>query len=392
MKRHFLLVIISSAIYSGACAQNYAQKDKGLVVYKLGTDTTVTQYFEFDNRKFQTTIIFYSGSVTKYEADGELDETGDLKQVFSKILTLDSSGKWTLTSEGTNVFTGDSSVYTARRNGKEIGRRAVAGKGIVSNAADAASVFVFPYMGFFAPVKIGDTLFHCQFTFGECRKYQVARLAKNELKVGSNVMGKLKLVVDDHGRMQGGDAVGSSVNWIASVERQKKDYREYLDLMAKRRWATGTLAPRTFRDTARLVSANKKIEVDYWRPYRRNREIFGAVVPWNRVWRTGANNATQIRTDADLDFNGNKLPAGKYSIWTYPTENGWQLIINKKADIWGTEYDSTANFFHTPMHVERTAEPVEILTISVLPRNNDEARLLVEWEYYRAWTDFKIAH
>jgi len=205
-------------------------------------------------------------------------------------------------------------------------------------------------------------------------------------------MGKLKLFVDDHGRMQGGDAVGSSVNWIASVERQKKDYREYLDLMAKRRWATGTLAPRTFRDTARLVSANKKIEVDYWRPYRRNREIFGAVVPWNRVWRTGANNATQIRTDADLDFNGNKLPAGKYSIWTYPTENGWQLIINKKADIWGTEYDSTANFFHTPMHVERTAEPVEILTISVLPRNNDEARLLVEWEYYRAWTDFKIAH
>ena len=180
----------------------------------------------------------------------------------SRIFSLDSLGNWTMSSEGTNIFSGDSSVYTARRNGKEIAHRAVAGKGIVSNMADAASVIVFPYMGFFAPRKIGDTLFHCQFVFGECRRYQVARLGENDLKVGSTVMGRLKLFVDDRGRMQGGDATGSSVNWIASVERQMKDYNQYLDLMAKRRWAMGTLAPRTLRDTTRLTFENKKIEVE----------------------------------------------------------------------------------------------------------------------------------
>src|ERR1051326_1750334 len=366
-----LLFIFCSFIHSSIYSQNFSQGDRGLVIYKLGTDTTITQYFNFDNRRFETTIISFTGAVTKYEANGELDESGDIKQVFSKIFILDSVGNWALTAEATNIFTGDSSVYTARRNGKEIAHRAMAGKGIVSNIADAASVIVFPYMGFFAPGKIGDTLFHCQLVFGECRKYHVARLGKNDLKVGSTAMGRLKLFVDDRGRMQGGDATGSSVNWIASVERQGKDYREYLDVMAKRRWATGTLAPKTFRDTTRLTFENKKIEVDYWRPYRRNREIFGAVVPWDRVWRTGANNATQLRSDDDLEFAGNKLISGKYSIWTYPTENGWQLIFNKKADTWGTEYDSTANFFQVPMTVEKATTPVEILTISLVPENND---------------------
>jgi len=387
--RLWLPLAISFMLVLQALSQNYSQKDKGLVTYKLGADTTVVQYFEFDNRKFHTTIFSFTGSITKYEGDGELDKDGDLKQVFSKIYGIDSAGQWTLTSEGTNTFRGDSSVYISRKNGEELSRRIVAGKGIVFNV-DAVSFFVFPYMGFYAPKKIGDTIFHCHLVFGECRKFQVARTGKTELKVGSDVMGRLKLFVDSRGRIQGADAIGTSINLVASVERENKNYDEYLDAMAKRRLTDKNFAPRTFRDTARLVSESKKIEVDYWRPYRRNRQIFGAVVPWDRVWRTGANNATQFRSEDDLEFAGNKLGGGKYSIWTYPTENGWQLIFNKKADTWGTEYDSTANFFKIPLTVEKTTAPVEILTISLLPENNDTARLLIEWEYYKAWADFKI--
>jgi len=382
----FLLLF---AVSFDGLSQNYSQKDKGLVTYKLGSDTTIVQYFEFGDRKFHTIILSFTGSVTKYEGDGELDETGDLKRVFSKIFMLDSLSNWTLISEGSNIFTGDSTVYTSRLNGKELSRRAIASKGIVFNS-DAVSFHVFPYMGFFAPSKTGDTIFHCHLALGECRKLQVIRTGKNELKVSSNVLGRVKLFVDDRGRIQGADAIGSSINLLGSVERENKNYPEYLDAMAKRRWTEKSFAPRTFRDTARLVLENKKIEVDYWRPYRRNRQIFGAVVPWERIWRTGANNATQLRSDEDLEFNGNKLTSGKYSIWTYPTEKGWQLIFNKKADTWGTEYDSTANIFKVPLNVEKTEKPVEILTISLLPGNNDTARLLVEWEYYKAWADFKI--
>jgi hypothetical protein len=81
--------------------------------------------------------------------------------------------------------------------------------------------------------------------------------------VGSNVIGNIKLSVDEHGRMRSLDAVGTAVNWIASVERENKNFAEYLDAMARRRWTEKSFAPKAVRDTARLVLENKKIEVDY---------------------------------------------------------------------------------------------------------------------------------
>src|SRR6185436_14725611 len=109
----------------------------------------------FDTRKFHTTLFSFTASLGKYEGDGELDEAGDLKKVFSKTFTLDSTANWKLIGEGINTFTGDSTIYTATLNGKDL-RRAVGSKGIVFNV-DPISFFVFPYMGFFAPSKIGDT-------------------------------------------------------------------------------------------------------------------------------------------------------------------------------------------------------------------------------------------
>ena len=367
-----------------------AQTDEGLVTYKLGTDTTVSQYFKFDKGKFNTTILLLTGQIQKYEGVGELDKSGDIKAVRSKSFQLDSAGNWFMSGEGTNIFTRDSTVYSVTVNNKVVYRRAIPAKGIVSNAAGPCSFYVFPYMGFFAPLKTGDTLFHCQLSFGECRKFQVTRSDKNELEIGSGVMGKIKLFVDENNRVTGADAIGSSLNFIASVEREKKDYNAYMDQLAQRRFLKGNFAPRTSRDTATAVVNNKKLEVDYWQPLRRNRTIFGAVVPWNRIWRTGANNATQLRTTTGLNFDGNKIPAGKYSVWTYPTETGWKFILNNKADVWGTEYDSTANILEIPMTVEKADAPVEIFKISLIPQRDNLVKLLVEWEYYKVWINFTV--
>ena len=163
--KFFFSFAISFVILVHASSQNYSQKDRGLVTYKLGTDTTIVQYFEFDNKKFHTTIFTFTGSVTRYEGDGELDEAGDLKKVFSKSFNLDTSASWKLISEGTNIFNGDSTVYTARQNWKGL-HRAIVSKGIVFNV-DAVNFYVFPYMGFFAPSKKGRL--HCSLPFGTWR-------------------------------------------------------------------------------------------------------------------------------------------------------------------------------------------------------------------------------
>src|SRR6266576_2047701 len=87
----------------------------------------------------------------------------------------------------------------------------------------------------------------------------------------------------------------------------------------------GQLSP---RDTARASVGGVDVWVDYGRPQKRGREIFGNVVPWSAVWRTGANAATQFSTMADLVIGGATVPAGKYTLWTLPTPTGWKLIIN----------------------------------------------------------------
>src|SRR5687768_16294473 len=89
--------------------QSRAQTDRGLVTYKLGTDTSISQYFEIDNTKFKTTILSLTGQVVKYEGTGDLDAAVDLIKVQSKLYNMDSMGNWIMLNEGTNEFNGDSS-------------------------------------------------------------------------------------------------------------------------------------------------------------------------------------------------------------------------------------------------------------------------------------------
>ena len=144
----------------------------------------------------------------------------------------------------------------------------------------------------------------------------------------------------------------------------------------------GQLSP---RDTARASISGADVSVDYGRPMKRGREIFGNVkvsverqlkrgreifgniVPWNAVWRTGANAATQVNTSADLVIGGATVPAGKYTLWTLPTPSGWKLIINKQTGQWGTEYHSEQDLVRVDTKVETLATPVEQLVIAFEP-------------------------
>jgi hypothetical protein len=156
------------------------------------------------------------------------------------------------------------------------------------------------------------------------------------------------------------------------------------------KWVTHSSAKPTTRDSARLIIGNKEIAVDYWSPLTRGRQIFGSVVPWNRIWRTGANNATKIRSELTLQNDGQTLPAGEYSLWTYPTEKGWWLIINKKANVWGTEYDSTADLLRMPLHVEEISGKVEAFKIDLLRPTSSIIRIQIAWDHYKAWADFSF--
>lgn len=82
-----------------------------------------------------------------------------------------------------------------------------------------------------------------------------------------------------------------------------------------------------------------KISVFYNRPIKKGRVIFGGLVPFKKVWRTGANEATVFETNIELDFDGKKLPKGAYSLWTIPDEQVWKIVFNSEIPMWGVGFD-----------------------------------------------------
>jgi len=134
-------------------------------------------------------------------------------------------------------------------------------------------------------------------------------------------------------------------------------------------------------------SDGKTITVDYSSPRMKGRKIYGGLVPYDKVDRTGANEATTFVTDANLSVGSKDVPAGSYTIFTIPNPDKWTLIINKKTSEWGIPYKYEADeLARVDMKVSQTPSPVENFTISFDQKGNTCA-LRISWENAQASVD-----
>ena len=136
-------------------------------------------------------------------------------------------------------------------------------------------------------------------------------------------------------------------------------------------------------ETADVTLGGKQISISYGRPSIRERKIMGGLVPYGKVWRTGADEATTLTTAVDLKIEGTELPAGKYTLWTLPSADGWKLIINKETGQWGTKYDGGQDLARVAMQKANLERPVNEFTISWKKRDEHAADLILEWENTR---------
>ena len=124
------------------------------------------------------------------------------------------------------------------------------------------------------------------------------------------------------------------------------------------------------------------ITIDYSRPGVKGRTIWGGLVPYNAVWRAGANEATKITFNSDVKINGKKLKAGSYGFFTIPTKDKWTIIFNKVADQWGAfEYNDVED----ALRVEVTPENEngcwqEWLAYTITKTSDNTAVVRLEWE------------
>lgn len=121
------------------------------------------------------------------------------------------------------------------------------------------------------------------------------------------------------------------------------------------------------------------VEIGYCRPLKKDRKIFGSVVPYETVWRTGANEATTIEFTSFGTFGGRKVKAGKYSLWTIPSPNYWTVILNNETGQWGTNYDEKADYLRFKVKAETSDKPIEQLTIK-LEKEENGLNFYLGWE------------
>jgi len=141
---------------------------------------------------------------------------------------------------------------------------------------------------------------------------------------------------------------------------------------------------------ASAVIDGDHITIDYYAPSMHGRKVMGGLVPYDEVWCTGANWATKITTEADLDVNGLKLPKGSYSIWTLPNEKQWLLIINKQTGQFHLDYDQSKDFARVKMNLKTLPAPVETFRIEVQSTGANKGTLSLLWENTDAWVPITV--
>src|SRR5579863_9421657 len=142
--------------------------------------------------------------------------------------------------------------------------------------------------------------------------------------------------------------------------------------------------------SAAVKIAGKQISVAYYAPSMHGRKIMGDLVPFGEVWCPGANVATGLTTEADLQIGTLKLPKGTWSIWAIPGEKEWTLIVNKQSGQHHLDYEPSQDFGRTKMTVKTLASPVETFRIELTSAGGNKGTLALIWETTEASIPFTV--
>jgi hypothetical protein len=172
----------------------------------------------------------------------------------------------------------------------------------------------------------------------------------------------------------------------SNQDKKMKKYFLFLSLLLMTggaAYAQGLTLPATsphehIRQTVGLTN----VDLDFSRPGVKGRKIFGGLLPYDSVWRIGANAATTIEVSDDITFGGHQLKKGKYALFARPGVNSWTILVNGNPDVWGTDYHASETLFQLKAKPEN-AQFTESLLINLDSLRNDSANLIIQWERTR---------
>ncbi len=186
--------------------------------------------------------------------------------------------------------------------------------------------------------------------------------------------------IDERGRMFFYSGEGTTDKQQVQRVENVPDLDEVEQRFAANEQANGVNRRLSPPDTTRVQLGTTTVAIEYGRPLARGRRLFGGLVPYGQVWRTGANEATHLHVSGPVKLGGVALDSGSYTLWTIPAPNDVQLIINSQTGQWGTAYRSQYDVARVPMQIDTTLTPVEQFTIRIdTAQNAAPAQLIMEW-------------
>jgi hypothetical protein len=353
--------------------------DQGSFVVTLGRDTIAAERFRFGRGRIDGEVVTRLRETVRRPYAITFDDEGNPARLeFSTRRPTDTPASPPLQT-ALITLRGDTIVMETKRNDSTVTRRIPAPRGTVPLLGQSYASYGILTRHL---ARSGvDSVQIPTWTVGAQRTdvVSVVRVNADTMKIVAP-FGTMYARVDAAGRIQGAHALGSTFKVV--VTRGPMTDLTSFAMMAP----IPQLSP---RDTLRTSIAGANFTVTYSRPMRRGRVVFGGMVPWGEVWRTGANEATHFHTDKDLVIGGAAVPAGTYTLWTVPKPEGWTLIINKQTGQWGTIYDPAQDLVRVEMHDEAPATTEEQFTISLEPREPG-AVLRLRWDNREAWVPIEI--
>lgn len=201
----------------------------------------------------------------------------------------------------------------------------------------------------------------------------------------SDITAPITFFLDNNNKIEKIDAIGSPWNYLIN-RHDPIDLENYFKHFAKKE-VIGDPSP---HEKFEVKISGCIIEIDYGRPSKRGREIFGNFVPYGKVWRTGAGSPTILTTNKDLIFNGVTIPKGSYNLFTIPNKGSWKLIFNTENEAWGSAYRKEYDFAEVNMTANEQEEEVEKFKIEIIPQEKGKGLLKLIWDKTSATVEFKI--
>jgi hypothetical protein len=383
LARPFLGILVCAVSARAAAAQ-------GTFVVRLGRDTSAVERVTRTRVRLEADGLFRQPRTTLRHVVMDFAADGRPARVEITLSRPDAAGA-TLVQRTVATFTRDSVFVEIRRDTTVITRRLAAPPGIIPVVGGASSSWVgLDLLAERLRSARGDSIAVPVYTVGAAATsiWSARVLGRDSVWLydGNNVF---------HARVDGDGHILGAIP-ISGTQQFTVDRVASADVAAVARGfatrdargdALGLLSP---RDTVRAAVAGAAVWIDYGRPAKRGRVLFGSTIaPWGEVWRTGANAATQFRTDRALEMGGVVVQPGTYTLWTIPSPTGWKLLINGETGQWGTDHHAARDLFQLDMRATVLAQPVERFTIAVTSEGQGGV-LRLQWDTTEASIPFTV--